>query len=449
MSTTHKKREEASFYEPAPSNSNTSNYNDTRNGRTLQYVSREVLFNGTLIEMVYDHSRKKGELIVRLPDGSVREMDQFLDVNSGTKYFPINGNGSNLFLNTLPTKLVEPIDGHELLGKTQEFIHKFVDVDAAFEEIAARYVIFTYLYDRFDKIPYLRIVGDWATGKTRFLEVLSVIAYHPINLGTGVTSASIYRQLTKFNGGTLFFDEVNFVDTTRNSFFNQILNGGNSRRGYVTRSDGPNFEPRQYQSFSPKIFGGHTFFEDEALESRCISFTSYETNRTDIPPSLPEDLQWHEAINLRNLLLRFRMENFYKIDPNQEVVGLDQFGKRNREIYSPLFQILNENSVSDDILNFIKITEQQKTHSLQTSLEGLVIEYLLNKITSHEENIHFTPGEISDHLGQSGEPNINPKRCGHILRSLGFKSEKRIGGRYIYTMDEVLLKRLAKKYKFR
>src|SRR5438128_764649 len=45
---------------------------------------------------------------------------------------------------------------------------------AAFEQIASYYVLFTWVYDGFNEVPYLRLRGDRGCGKTRCLLTVRV-----------------------------------------------------------------------------------------------------------------------------------------------------------------------------------------------------------------------------------------------------------------------------------
>ena len=64
-----------------------------------------------------------------------------------------------------------------LISDVQQFIHRYVDLSPTFEKIATYYVLLSWLYDVFNDLPYLRLRGDFGTGKTRALLVLGSICY--------------------------------------------------------------------------------------------------------------------------------------------------------------------------------------------------------------------------------------------------------------------------------
>ena len=94
--------------------------------------------------------------------------------------------------------------------------------------IAAYYVLFSWVYDAFNELPYLRVRGDYGTGKTRFLAIVGSIAYKPI-FGSGASTVSpIFHLLEQF-GGTLVIDEADFRFSDEKADLVKILNNGNVR----------------------------------------------------------------------------------------------------------------------------------------------------------------------------------------------------------------------------
>src|SRR5437868_7678103 len=96
------------------------------------------------------------------------------------------------------------------------------------------YVLLTWVYDRFNELPYLRLRGDYGTGKTRFLLTLCSICYKPI-FASGASSVSpLFHMLDRF-GGTLIIDEADFRFSDEKADLTKILNNGNVRGFPVLR----------------------------------------------------------------------------------------------------------------------------------------------------------------------------------------------------------------------
>jgi len=192
--------------------------------------------------------------------------------------------GNNLLLHQVVLFPSEPLEygsDAELVAEIKAFIHSYVDVSPLFEDIAAYYVLFSWLYDSFNELPYLRVRGDTGSGKTRFLLTVGSLCYKPIFASGASTVSPIFRILDSFKG-TLIVDEADFRFSDQTAEVVKILNNGNARGFPVLRSessDGKEFNPKAYSVFGPKIIATRTYFEDRALETRCLT---EETGNRDL-----------------------------------------------------------------------------------------------------------------------------------------------------------------------
>jgi hypothetical protein len=80
----------------------------------------------------------------------------------------------------LPSEPQEYGSDAALLSEIESFIHRYVDVSPLFEKIACYYVLLTWIYDRFNELPYLRLRGEPGSGKTRFMLTVGSLCYKPI-----------------------------------------------------------------------------------------------------------------------------------------------------------------------------------------------------------------------------------------------------------------------------
>lgn len=67
----------------------------------------------------------------------------------------------------LPSAATNYGDENALRSELQAFVHRYVDLTETFERIAVEYVLLSWVYDVFNELPYLRLQGDYGTGKTR------------------------------------------------------------------------------------------------------------------------------------------------------------------------------------------------------------------------------------------------------------------------------------------
>jgi hypothetical protein len=99
-----------------------------------------------------------------------------------------------------PSSAMDYGSEEELLEAIRTFIHKYLDVSENFEHIASYYVLFSWMFDKFNEVPYLRALGDFGTGKSRFLLTIGSLCYKPIFTGGATTTAPIFRIINEIKG---------------------------------------------------------------------------------------------------------------------------------------------------------------------------------------------------------------------------------------------------------
>jgi hypothetical protein len=130
-------------------------------------ISR-IFPDGSIVEALFDAEASTTSLALRLPDGEV-SIAPHIDLPTKERlvpYSPTNGlltSGCVL----LPSDVGDFGDKGDLVDEVRAFIHRYVDLTPVFEEIAAHYVLLSWVYDAFSELPYLRFRGDYGTGKTR------------------------------------------------------------------------------------------------------------------------------------------------------------------------------------------------------------------------------------------------------------------------------------------
>lgn len=215
-------------------------------------VSR-VLIDGTIIELIYDPERLETAFAVARPDGSVSISPEF-QTPSGERLIPYSAK-NNLIASgcvLLPSDLGEMGDKGDLVEAVRAFIHRYVDLSPVFEEIAAHYVLLTWVYDAFGELPYLRFRGDYGTGKTRALITIGSLCYKPFFASGASTVSPIFHVLDAF-GGTLVLDEADFRFSDATAELTKILNNGTAAGLPVLRTMTNRHRELNPQAFS--VFG--------------------------------------------------------------------------------------------------------------------------------------------------------------------------------------------------
>ncbi|MDQ3816149.1 MAG: hypothetical protein M3362_00485, partial [Acidobacteriota bacterium] len=229
-----------------------------------------LLRDGTILEMVYRPAEAQTGFVV-WKDGAWR-YEPSVSLTEHQRLVPYSAN-NNLIKNEVvlfPSEPEEYESEETLLGEIQAFIHEYVDVSPLFEKITAYYVLFTWVYDSFNELPYLRLRGDPGSGKTRFLLIAGSLCYKPIFASGASTVSPLFRIIDSFRG-TLIIDEGDFRLSDERAEVVKILNNGNARGFPVLRSEATptrEFNPRAYAVYGPKFVATRGFFQDRALESR-------------------------------------------------------------------------------------------------------------------------------------------------------------------------------------
>src|SRR5438876_4186073 len=323
---------------------------DGNGKKTLPAVSG-VFGNGTIVEMVYQPEEKQTAFIVWQDGKWTREVSFSPDQNRGLVPYSPNNNLIQHEVVLLPSQPEEYSSEEALIGEIQAFIHRYVDVSPLFEKIASYYVLFSWGYDGFNELPYLRLRGDPGSGKTRFLLIVGSLCYKPIFASGASTVSPLFRILDAFKG-TLLIDEGDFRFSDERAEIVKILNNGNARGFPVLRSEVSGkkgeFNPRAYAVFGPKLVATRGFFQDRALESRCITEEmNHYRFRTDVPINLPAEHK-EEALHLRNKLLLFRFRNLHRRRASEDLVDR-AIEPRLNQIFVPLLSIIEDPKARADL----------------------------------------------------------------------------------------------------
>lgn len=401
-----------------------------------------------IAEMVYDPSELETTFLVK--DGSRPvEKKSELSGRDGNILVPISKQNELLVKGTilLPTGIEEYGSTQELLSEIQGFIHRYLDISLRFERIASFYVLLTWIYDKFDQLPYLRFLGDFDTGKSRALKTIGSLCYHAAFVGGATTVAPIFRIIDMAKG-TLVFDEADFKLSDTTADIIKILNCGYERSSPVLRMEGERrLTIKTYNVFGPKIIGTRQTFQDLALESRCLVERMEKKDlRKDVPVNLPRIFKL-EACTLRNKLLKWRFDNFHKIELKDE--DLDRtLEPRLNQVSMPLLSIVDEPSFKQEIKDFIREYNDNLVTERGMSLEGEIFSVLLGLWEFKDKP---SMKDICDVHGSNLDPKrkIEPRRMGNIVKNqLGFQIRRGTGGSHIVSKSENEQRILDLKRKF-
>lgn len=411
----------------------------------------DVLEDGTIVELVY-RPQARITLLAAFTAGRWT-LARSVDVLGGHKLVPFSPN-NNLIKNEVVLLPSEPrIYGteQELVSEITRFIHRYADLSPTFEQVAAHYVLLSWLYDAFNDLPYLRLRGDFGTGKTRSLLTIGSLCYKPFFASGASTVSPIFHTLDAFRG-TLIFDEADFRFSDERSEIVKILNNGNVRGMPVLRTmmnRQREFNPQAFNVFGPKIVATRGRYEDRALESRFITEeTGARPLRNDIPINLPVTFK-DEARELRNklLLYRFHRRHETKLDPTLVDPKLEP---RLNQIMLPLLSVVNDAQLRGELRNAAERAQVSLIAERGLLMEAQVLEILVELLLSSSRPVvpvaDVTAGLIKRYGAEYDRP-ISNRWIGSILRKrLNLQTYKSHGVYVVPTVEKEKVEMLCKRY---
>jgi len=366
--------------------------------------------DGSVVELV---QKDGATAFLRSSDGKIERIST-VKLETGETLVPYSASNNLLTHRVVlfPSAVAEYGTAADLFRAVRSFIHRYVDISEAFEAVAAQYVLFSWRYDDFTELPYLRVRGDYGSGKSRFLQVVGSLCYRPIFASGASTVSPIFRILDAVQG-TLVIDEGDFRVSDEKAEIIKILNNGNARGFPVLRSEATpqkEFNPKAFSVYGPKIIATRRSFHDEALESRCLTEDmGKRTLRPDIPLSLPPTFE-AEALHLRNQLLLYR---FQTLGSSGKPSVLENGEPRVKQVLSPLLATAETTEATEAIRQFASRLSGTLLHRRSNSLEGAVLAVLFEL---KENGQTLSVKAVADALSIRLEETITPRRVGHLLR---------------------------------
>jgi hypothetical protein len=403
--------------------------------------------NEHLIEIAFDSVKCQTFFAVRYPDGRVDPHVEKVTIE-GKTYKPIWPN-SILTKNgvRLPNEIYDkPLSEKELMTITKTHINTYFDFGSNdfFEELAPQFVPFTYFADAFMETSYLRALGDYGTGKTRFLKAIGLICYRPIYVTGGSSPASLYHFLDTYKG-TLVLNEADFGQSDEASIIAKILNGGTERDEGISKmkkdAEG-NLDIEMYNVFGPKVIATRKGFDDRAIESRCLTMEMVPmAPHPRIPRHLPPNYG-QICLEIRNLWTTYRLFNAREsitIDESQTDYALEA---RLSQISGPLMNIISDPEVKEHLKAFMRdYNEREKTDRYQTKtarvMEGLIKAFAWGPVSEspsdegrvYLKDIALASNMVTDEMNKrmgddEEEERVDPKgkRSGGKFTSRGISS---------------------------
>lgn len=391
---------------------------------------------GKIVEQVLQGGRVM--FAVYMGEGKeVMYRPEIRDEEAGITYMPYTDELIEKGVVWLPEKAENYQDTLTLLEDIREFIHTYLEIDEIYERLASYYILFTWVYDSFENLPYLRALGDTGTGKSRFLSTIGLLCYKPMMLAGAVTAAPIYRVIEIYKG-SMIIDEADFKDSDLAAEIVKILNVGFQKHYPIVRMElnGSEYVAKAHSSFCPKILATRDRFKDEALENRIYTVIMQTCTRRDIPILLTPEF-YEKAQGLRNQLLMFRFRNLASAKVNFSLVN-ETIEPRLNQILVPLASIIEEEDFREEFNDIMEQYQKEVLMDRSTRWEYEVVTALM-ELRDTKLLQHCTMGEIAEVVNQHREENeekMSAHRAGSIVRRKLYLSTTRKERGYVLYFED-------------
>lgn len=407
-----------------------------------------VLPTGELVEMVYDATARKTQFVCGTAEAWGYE--ESVAVSPSERLVPYSATNNLVKHNVVlfPSEPAEYGDEASLVARIREFIRRYVEIEREFELVATYYVLFTWVYDAFHEVPYVRVRGGYGSGKTRFLLTVGSLCRLPIFASAASTVSPIFRLVDAFRG-TLILDEGDFRYSDEKAEIVKILNNGNAKGFPVLRtevSSKKEFDPRAYHVFGPKIIATRGFFQDKALESRCVTEDMRGgAIRSEIPLNLEERFQ-EEALEIRNQLLLYRLRHFRSARTEIHVAAQD-LEPRLRQIFGPLLAVMSDVSEREEVVQLLAKYNEDLVEERSEGAEAQVLT-VIRELVGRGPGARLAIQDIATlfltRYGDQYERRVTPRWVGSIVRRrLGLRPSRTTG---VFTLGPEDVARLAALY---
>jgi hypothetical protein len=349
-----------------------------------------------------------------------------------------------VYLPTSPEPYGTERDLYDLI---RAHIHRYVGVTEFYERMASYYVMFTWVFDRFSTLPYLRAIGNYGTGKSRFLRTIGSICYRPIFAGGATTASPIFRMIDAHQG-TLVIDEADFRFSDAEADIIKILNCGYEVGTPVIRSEanGKSYKPVPFTVYGPKLLATRKRFKDEALESRCLTEEMDFQWRPNIPSILPETF-WNDSLEIRNRLLQWRFDKYPDVKLRLDRIN-ESVEPRLNQVMMPLASIIDDQVMLNDLRAFAEKYNKNIVVERGMLLEAQVLQAIIDLATEAESNTSPSMKQIAEQYNEdrTDKEHITAHKAGRVVgdRLKLQKVNKR--GLYHLIWDGPKMQKLCERY---
>ncbi|OPX85600.1 MAG: hypothetical protein A4E53_03397 [Pelotomaculum sp. PtaB.Bin104] len=244
----------------------------------------------------------------------------------------------------------------------------------------------TYVFQIFDTIGYLALIGTKRTGKSRTLELLEQFSFNALKADS-VSDPYIYRIIER-NRATMLFDEADSLKRKPKESVNErleIIRSGYKRAGKVGRCEGENNNTVTFSTYSPKAIANVTGLE-EALEDRVI-YVNVERKPKEVKVKklIFRDIE-KNIQEIRNKLYFFGLQYCNLIADVYRGYKNDELEDREEEIWAGVLVVAKiiDQGLHDSLLSLA--VENRNRKELREGLESTEAQVIMTLWNLVQEN---------------------------------------------------------------
>jgi hypothetical protein len=273
---------------------------------------------GWVVDMTYDLATQKAMLAYRDDKGEIGTAKQ-LDIY-GVRYYPKVDDFVRKGVVVFPSDLGPLVSTSDLLKIHEGHNRKSILLDKPTDySMASFYSVFSWVFDCFNELPFLRARGGKDTGKSAIMLRIGYLCYR-LAKSTGIGSTASLKHAQELYKCTIFFDEMDIADKFDERIVMLNVRAMKDQANVwsmkaVTDINGDqNYEPQAHNVYGCALITMYGAFSDEATDSRCITFDLFGKDIAELKAKgIPRRLNaaWHaEALRIRNMSLHWRLKNW-------------------------------------------------------------------------------------------------------------------------------------------
>lgn len=274
--------------------------------------------------------------------------------------------------------LLDPTDLYDMIVR---HLFKYTDVKDDEYQLFCYYILYSWVFQKCNTAPYLRLISDTGKGKSRIARVVSDLCFYPVTAGGASSHSGIMRYNEKWKG-TLRIDESDLSGGAENPL-TKFLNLGFERGQFFILSD--KNDPKKQEFFDPhgpKVIAMRQPFGDVATEGRCLSVSPHETQRKNIPVDLDRSYT-EEMQRVRAHIALFILNHWNEIDGENLMDCTDiDVEPRLKQMMRPLSVVLQLYPDGEDrFRGYMKVRQAELKKQRALSWEGSIFNTALSLAT--------------------------------------------------------------------